>query len=245
MIDSFILYTNYYEKLETLNDSQLGALFRAILAYEYSELQEVPTIEDDVVRAVFQFIKSDLDKNYQKYIETCNKRKESLKKANASKEIANAKQMESESVANGEQMQSICTANAMQMGSDNEYEYDYDNNHKKKENIKEKRNEDISSVVSYLNDHASTHYRPTTKNTKAHINARLEDGYTVEDFKQVIDTKCDEWLGTSMEKYLRPDTLFGTKFESYLNQKPRAKPNYEIDNANLTLTEEEMEKYLK
>jgi uncharacterized phage protein (TIGR02220 family) len=234
MIDSFIIYTNYIEKLQGLNDAQLGTLFRAILEYEYSELKEMPDIQDEAAKVAFYFIKSDLDNNYKKYIETCNKRKENLKKANASKESANATQMQSE-----------CTPSAVQMGSDNDNEYDNDN---KKENIKEKRNEDISSVVSYLNDHASTHYRLSSRNTRSHINARFEDGYTVEDFKQVIDTKCDEWLGTDMAKYLRPDTLFGTKFESYLNQKPRAKPqapNYSIDNSNLGITEEDIERYLK
>ena len=50
------------------------------------------------------------------------------------------------------------------------------------------------------------------------INARLKEGFTVEDFKTVIDKKVDEWKGTELEQYLRPDTLFGTKFESYLNQ---------------------------
>ena len=236
MIDSFIIYTNYIEKLQGLNDTQLGTLFRAILEYEYSELKEMPDIQDEAAKVAFYFIKSDLDKNYQKYIETCNKRKENLKKANASKESANAVQMQSE-----------CTPSAVQMGSDNDNEYDNDNDNKK-ENIKEKRNEDISSVVSYLNDHASTHYRSSSRNTRSHINARFEDGYTVEDFKQVIDTKCDEWLGTDMAKYLRPDTLFGTKFESYLNQKPRAKPqkpDYSIDNSNLGITEEDIERYLK
>ena len=42
--------------------------------------------------------------------------------------------------------------------------------------------------------------------------------FTVEDFKTVIDKKSLEWMGTEREKYLRPQTLFGTKFESYLNQ---------------------------
>ena len=39
----------------------------------------------------------------------------------------------------------------------------------------------------------------------------------MEDFKAVIDYKVSEWKGTKMEDYLRPETLFGTKFESYLN----------------------------
>ena len=49
--------------------------------------------------------------------------------------------------------------------------------------------------------------------------ARLNEGYSLDDFKQVIEKKVNEWKGTEMEKYLRPETLFGTKFENYLNQK--------------------------
>lgn len=73
-------------------------------------------------------------------------------------------------------------------------------------------------IVDYLNLVCHTNYKATTKNTVKHINARLSEGYTLDDFKTVIDKKSSEWLGTSMEQYLRPDTLFGTKFESYLNQ---------------------------
>ena len=45
----------------------------------------------------------------------------------------------------------------------------------------------------------------------------------MEDFQRVIDNKCADWKGTEWEKYLRPATLFGTKFESYLNQKQTKK----------------------
>ena len=76
-----------------------------------------------------------------------------------------------------------------------------------------------AEVINYLNEKANTGYKPNTKNTVKHINARLAEGYTVEDFKTVIDKKCAEWKGTEMEQYLRPETLFGTKFESYLNAK--------------------------
>ena len=75
-------------------------------------------------------------------------------------------------------------------------------------------------IVEYLNKKAGTKYKPTAKDTREHINARLVDGHTVEDFITVIDNKCLEWLGTEWEKYLRPSTLFGRKFESYLNSKP-------------------------
>lgn len=74
-------------------------------------------------------------------------------------------------------------------------------------------------IVRYLNEKLGTRYRSNSKDTKKHINARLNEGFTVEDFKQVIDNKVSEWKGTKMEEYLRPMTLFGTKFESYLNSR--------------------------
>ena len=76
----------------------------------------------------------------------------------------------------------------------------------------------IKDIIDYLNLVLNTNYRYKTVNTQKHINARLNDGYVFEDFKTVIDKKVKEWKGTPMEKFLRPDTLFGTKFESYLNQ---------------------------
>lgn len=76
-----------------------------------------------------------------------------------------------------------------------------------------------SSIISYLNEKAHTKYRHSSSKTKTLIKARLNEGFTEDDFKKVIDNKTAEWLNTDMEKYLRPETLFGTKFESYLNQK--------------------------
>lgn len=75
-------------------------------------------------------------------------------------------------------------------------------------------------IVDYLNQKAGTKYKATSKKTKTCIHARLAEGFTVGDFKTVIDKKCADWLGDQkMEQYLRPETLFGTKFEGYLNAK--------------------------
>ena len=84
---------------------------------------------------------------------------------------------------------------------------------------KELNNNIYKEAIDYLNQKAGTKYKSNSKNTIKHIKARLNDGYTLEDFKNVIDKKCSEWLNTDMEKYLCPDTLFGSKFEKYLNQK--------------------------
>lgn len=77
----------------------------------------------------------------------------------------------------------------------------------------------VTDIVDYLNAKADTKFKSSSKKTKSLIHARFEDGFTVDDFYTVIDKKCEEWKGTEWEKYIRPETLFGTKFEGYLNQK--------------------------
>ena len=75
------------------------------------------------------------------------------------------------------------------------------------------------SIVDYLNQKTGQKYKHSTKKTQTCIHARLAEGFTEDDFRTVIDKKCAEWIGTEWEKYLIPETLFGTKFESYLNAK--------------------------
>lgn len=86
-------------------------------------------------------------------------------------------------------------------------------------NTKEENTNIYKYIVDYLNEKTNSKYKHTTPKTKSLINARLREGFTVEDFTKVIDTKCNEWLSDDrMKVYLRPETLFGTKFEGYLNQ---------------------------
>ena len=105
-------------------------------------------------------------------------------------------------------------------------------------------------IVEYLNLKAKTHYRDTSKKTKDLINARYNENFTIEDFKRVIDNKCEEWLNNNkMKVYLRPETLFGDKFESYLNQNIPSKKdtgesilkNFDHNNKISNLTEEEQQ----
>lgn len=76
----------------------------------------------------------------------------------------------------------------------------------------------IEEIINYLNEKAGTKYKSTSKDTIKHINARLKEGYTVQDFKYVIDVKVAEWQGTKMEMYIRPSTLFNSKMDNYVNQ---------------------------
>lgn len=75
-------------------------------------------------------------------------------------------------------------------------------------------------IVQYLNQKTGKNFKSTSKATQRHIKARFTDGFVLDDFKQVIDNKCGDWLrDRKMKEYLRPETLFGAKFESYLNSK--------------------------
>lgn len=87
-------------------------------------------------------------------------------------------------------------------------------------------------IVDYLNQKAGTKYKASSKKTQTCIHARLAEGFTEDDFKVVIDKKCADWIGTDMEQYLRPETLFGTKFESYLNAKVTKKQPANVGMSN-------------
>ena len=98
----------------------------------------------------------------------------------------------------------------------------------------------IKNIVEYLNQKAGKKFKSTSKDTRQHINARLAEGYTVADFQAVIDKRCAAWLGDpKMEEYLRPATLFGPKFESYLNapdvsqRQPQPRGGYRAPAANV------------
>lgn len=80
------------------------------------------------------------------------------------------------------------------------------------------KDRDTENIISFLNSTTGSKYKASTDKTRRLIAARLAEGFTVDDFKTVITKKAKEWQGTDMAQYLRPETLFGTKFEGYLNQ---------------------------
>ena len=77
-------------------------------------------------------------------------------------------------------------------------------------------------IVDYLNEKTGKNFKHKTAKTRKFIEARWNQDFRLDDFKKVIDIKTDEWLNTDSDKYLRPETLFGTKFEGYLNQKTKS-----------------------
>lgn len=105
---------------------------------------------------------------------------------------------------------------------------------------KDKDNNIYSRVIDYLNEKASKSFKCTTKKTKSCIDARLREGFKEADFLKVIDIKTEQWKDNpNMNMYLRPLTLFGSKFESYLQEDTKQDQSEEKDYD----IEKEAEKY--
>lgn len=79
-------------------------------------------------------------------------------------------------------------------------------------------NEVYEEIIQFLNSSTGKNYKNNSVINRKFITARLNDGFTVDDFKKVIQVKSINWLGGKMEQFLRPETLFSNKFESYLNE---------------------------
>lgn len=91
----------------------------------------------------------------------------------------------------------------------------------KTENTKTENNNNklliCKEVISYLNLKAKKNFKVDTASHHKFIKARLKEGYTLEDFKKVVDIMSAKWIGTEYEQYLQPQTLFGNKMDNYLN----------------------------
>jgi len=98
---------------------------------------------------------------------------------------------------------------------------------KEKEDCKEEKENFLliaKKIIDHLNQKTGKNFSPTNKKTVAFIKARFNEGRTPDDFIHVIDVKCAKWLSDpKMIDFLRPETLFGNKFENYLNELPAEK----------------------
>lgn len=116
---------------------------------------------------------------------------------------------------NGTQTERRRNTNGTQTERNNKENKENNENNENKKNIYV---EQVDDIFSYLNQRTGKHFTGRSAAQKKHIIARLKEGYTVEEFKQVIDNKVAAWgHSEKMAVYLRPETLFGTKFETYLN----------------------------
>lgn len=212
-------YNSYIKKTEKLSDQEVGRLFRALMHYSATgERQELEGRES----IAFDFIADDIDRAQKRYNDSCQKNAENIKKRWGKKDTTEYERIQSYE------------------NDTTEYErirpHTKDTNTKTNTKTKTKPKtkkidnallaQAAAQIIGHLNEQTGANYRSESKATQTKIHARMAEGYTVEDFVAVIDKKCAEWLhDPKMQAYLRPETLFGTKFESYLNAPERGDQN--------------------
>ena len=206
MKNSFILYVDTGQQIDTLPDDEAGALFKAI--FHYAGAGERPQNLSPAAAMAFGFIQMQLDRDKQKFMEICQKRA-SAGSEGGKKRAENAKQKQANQ------------ANAKGAKQKQANQADNENDSDNETNI-------CACAIHLLNNLSGGSFRTTTKNTQKLIAARIKDGYSWADIETVIRRKCAAWGGDEkMRQYLRPETLFGNKFEGYLSEARRSEPKQE------------------
>ena len=197
---SFLLHIDSLDILDDLDDQQAGLLFKAIKAYQIGEDLTL----DSLVKIAFSPFRNQFARDDEKYQKTCERRADAGSKGGKQK-VANASKCK-QKVAN--------VADSVNKNK-NKTKSDSDNNKEEIDLLSSKR--DSVTVLKYLNDSLGTKYKETTKAHIANISARLDEGHSTEDLKSVVNSKKSEWGNDpNMAQYLRPQTLFGNKFQGYL-----------------------------
>lgn len=210
-MNGFTIYKEYYELITLLTEREQQELLLAITKFMFEDVE--PTLNDKQTK-IFNNLRRPLEKSKKR--SKCG----SITKSNENRE-------ENETKAKENQKEIKIKSNENQKENENKTHQDVNVivnvNDNVDVNVKKISLEEIKGIVEYLNIKSNSHYKYSTDKTQTLIKARIKDGFTLDDFKIVIDKKCEEWLGTDFEKFLRPETLFSNKFEGYLNQKITAK----------------------
>ena len=131
-------------------------------------------------------------------------------------------------VTSGDKMSSVpvtkCQGGGDKMSPNNLVDNTTDTPVKREINKEKPADIPYQEIVDHLNLRTGAHYKASSQKTRDLIKARFNQGFTFEDFVTVIDKKTVQWINDPKYcSYLRPETLFGTKFEGYLNQPMKKK----------------------
>ncbi len=238
--NNFLIEKSWGALFKSLPDEKAGQIIKAM--YDYDCGMEI-RIEDPILSAVFEMIRSKMDENAEAYRVECEKRKIAQEQRWAKKyteddpttcECDNDKKdnlYTSVYTSNKKDKQDTSVYASIHEYSDTSHNHIHNHTHSHSHNQSQSSNMDgidtpkairdreTREVIDHMNAVCGTHFKADTLGTKKHISARLNEGFTVDDCKHVIDVKYAEWHNTDMAKYLRPQTLFNSeKFDGYLNQ---------------------------
>lgn len=200
-----IFHNDFREALESIPLESVGRILLALMGYARNETPE--TIEqilegDAGAKPLYYILREHIQRNENYRIQKSN----AGKKGGGQKGNQNALKTNT-----NEQTEAETNANEQKRTPILSYPFP------SYPNLSITRKKEIEEIVSYLNQVAGTQYKVTDEISNL-IQALLSKGYTIEDFRKVIDKKSKEWKGTKFEACIRPSTLFSSKFDEYLNQ---------------------------
>lgn len=205
MRNQFTFYKSFDDVIEDLTDKQIAEYMKVMLDVQFLRLKiEDVEFDDKILAIVWKSQKHSIEKSVQGYLD--GQKREGIKNpylgvyAETKTPYEGGRQQEEEQEkekeeGKGEEQEKGQYVTASAPASE------------------------IKEIISHLNEVTNSHYKQNASKTKTLIQARLKEGYTVDDFKKVHIAKYSEWVNTDFEKFLRPETLYSNKFESYLNQK--------------------------
>lgn len=214
------LYSEYLETLKELSDEEMGRLVRGMLAYNNHGAE--PAFQGNE-RFLWGTVKAKIDRDNAAYSKKCGNLRANGKKGGRPRNS----EMQMGASETKRFSENHGKANQGQTKTETETKAKTILNALRSSALP--KNPIHSDVVAYLNHVCGTNYRASSQATKRLIDARVSEGFSLDDFKAVIDGKYEEWgRDSKMSQYLRPQTLFGTKFEGYLNQ-PKRQPKPAAD----------------
>lgn len=208
-MNGFTIYKEYYELITLLTEREQQELLLAITKFMFEDVE--PTLNDKQTK-IFNNLRRPLEKS-----------KKRSKCGSITKSNENQEENETKTKENQKEIKTKSNENQKENESKTHQDVNVIVNVNDNVDVNKITLAEIKGIIEYLNIKSNSHYKYSTDKTQTLIKARIKDGFTLDDFKIVIDKKCEEWLGTDFEKFLRPETLFSNKFEGYLNQKITAK----------------------
>ena len=202
--DNILINLDDYQAVRNFSNEDTGKLFHTICRYSLGE--EIGDLEDKI-QVAFNFFKNRLDKNRKNWEKTRNERIKSGRLGGIAKQAnANFAKQNKQTVANVAVSDNVNVCDSVSV-----------NDNKKKASP----SDEIITILEDLNKRIKSKkgFSPLAQCNQNLIKARMSEGFTVENFITVNEKKVKQWLhDPEMSKYLRPATLYGNKFDGYLNE---------------------------
>ena len=223
---SFLIYKSFYKPIKILSNEDKGKLFKAIFEYQTQDFDGSEQVIEPEIQMAFEFFKNQFELDNKKWKKQVKAQSANGKKGGRPKKSSRSgKQLENKPTEPKETHGFLGNPTKPKKGV----------KEKEKEKVKEKdipeksickkratiTQQAICFILDDLNKRLSLKrgFKGAAENTKKIIQARMSEGYSKEDFITVNQKKVNQWLDDpEMSKFLRPETLYGNKFEGYLNE---------------------------